>query len=300
MSKSKSSPSRKVFLVINYIVLTFLGLICVLPFINLLAISFSNKTAVAANAVTFWPIGFNTAAYSFIMSSSQFLRALWISVQRTVLGVALNLILIVFTAYPLSKSKQEFPLRNVFSWFFVVTILFSGGLIPSYMVVKYTGILNTIWALILPGALNVFNMLVAMNYMRSLPHELEEAAYIDGAGHFQTLFRVILPVCTPTLATVTLFSFVGHWNSWYDGMIYMKTVDKYPLQTYLQTIVINPEAFFRNATNVSQELGNFINLANARTTNAAQLFLATIPILCIYPFLQKYFTTGLVMGSVKG
>ena len=300
MSKSKSSPSRKVFLVINYIVLTFLGLICVLPFINLLAISFSNKPAVAANAVTFWPIGFNTAAYSFIMSSSQFLRALWISVQRTVLGVALNLILIVFTAYPLSKSKQEFPLRNVFSWFFVVTILFSGGLIPSYMVVKYTGILNTIWALILPGALNVFNMLVVMNYMRSLPHELEEAAYIDGAGHFQTLFRVILPVCTPTLATVTLFSFVGHWNSWYDGMIYMKTVDKYPLQTYLQTIVINPEAFFRNATNVSQELGNFINLANARTTNAAQLFLATIPILCIYPFLQKYFTTGLVMGSVKG
>lgn len=300
MSKSKSSPSRKVFLVINYIVLTFLGLICVLPFINLLAISFSNKTAVAANAVTFWPIGFNTAAYSFIMRSSQFLRALWISVQRTVLGVALNLILIVFTAYPLSKSKQEFPLRNVFSWFFVVTILFSGGLIPSYMVVKYTGILNTIWALILPGALNVFNMLVVMNYMRSLPHELEEAAYIDGAGHFQTLFRVILPVCTPTLATVTLFSFVGHWNSWYDGMIYMKTVDKYPLQTYLQTIVINPEAFFRNATNVSQELGNFINLANARTTNAAQLFLATIPILCIYPFLQKYFTTGLVMGSVKG
>lgn len=300
MSKSKSSPSRKVFLVINYIVLTFLGLICVLPFINLLAISFSNKTAVAANAVTFWPIGFNTAAYSFIMSSSQFLRALWISVQRTVLGVALNLILIVFTAYPLSKSKQEFPLRNVFSWFFVVTILFSGGLIPSYMVVKYTGILNTIWALILPGALNVFNMLVVMNYMRSLPHELEEAAYIDGAGHFQTLFRVILPVCTPTLATVTLFSFVGHWNSWYDGMIYMKTVDKYPLQTYLQTIVINPEVFFRNATNVSQELGNFINLANARTTNAAQLFLATIPILCIYPFLQKYFTTGLVMGSVKG
>lgn len=300
MSKSKSSPSRKIFLVINYIVLTFLGLICVLPFINLLAISFSNKTAVAANAVTFWPIGFNTAAYSFIMSSSQFLSALWISVQRTVLGVALNLILIVFTAYPLSKSKQEFPLRNVFSWFFVVTILFSGGLIPSYMVVKYTGILNTIWALILPSALNVFNMLVVMNYMRSLPHELEEAAYIDGAGHFQTLFRVILPVCTPTLATVTLFSFVGHWNSWYDGMIYMKTVDKYPLQTYLQTIVINPEAFFRNATNVSQELGNFINLANARTTNAAQLFLATIPILCIYPFLQKYFTTGLVMGSVKG
>lgn len=300
MAKSKTSPSRKLFLVINYILLTLISLICVLPFINLLAISFSSKTAVVANQVSFWPVDFNTAAYKFILNNDQFLRALWISVQRTVLGVAINIILIVFTAYPLSKSKKEFRLRNVFSWYFVITILFSGGLIPTYMVVKYTGITNTLWALILPGAVQVFNMLVVMNYMRSLPHELEEAAYIDGAGHFQTLFRVILPVCTPTLATVTLFSFVGHWNSWYDGMIYMNTVDKYPLQTYLQTIVINPEAFFRNATNISAELGNFLNLVNARTTNAAQLFLATIPILCVYPFLQKYFTTGLVMGSVKG
>lgn len=300
MAKMKTSVSRKVFLVINYIVLTILSLMCVLPFINLLAISFSDKTAVAANAVSFWPVGFNTAAYEFILGNDQFLRALWISIQRTVLGVLVNIILIIFTAYPLSKSKEDFRLRNVFSWFFVVTILFSGGLIPTYMVVKYTGLMDTIWALILPGAVQVFNMLVVMNYMRSLPKELEEAAYIDGAGHFQTLFNVILPVCTPTLATVTLFSFVGHWNSWYDGMIYMNTVDKYPLQTYLQTIVINPEAFFRNATNISAELGNFLNLVSARTTNAAQLFLATIPILCVYPFLQKYFTTGLVMGSVKG
>lgn len=300
MAKTKTSPSRKLFLVINYIILTIVSLMCILPFINLLAISFSDKTAVAANAVSFWPVGFNTAAYEFILGNDQFLRALWISVQRTVLGVLVNIILIILTAYPLSKSTQDFRLRNVFSWFFVVTILFSGGLIPTYMVVKYTGLMDTIWALVLPGAVQVFNMLVVMNYMRSLPKELEEAAYIDGAGHFQTLFNVILPVCTPTLATVTLFSFVGHWNSWYDGMIYMNTVDKYPLQTYLQTIVINPEAFFRNATNISAELGNFLNLVSARTTNAAQLFLATIPILCVYPFLQKYFTTGLVMGSVKG
>ena len=296
----KTSVSRKIFMVCNFIILTGLSLICILPFINLLAISFSDMTSVAANAVSFWPVGFNTAAYKFILDNNQFLRALWISIQRTVLGVILNIFLIIITAYPLSKPTSDFRMRNVFSWFFVVTILFSGGLIPTYMVVKYTGIMNTLFALILPGAVNVFNMLVVMNYMRSLPRELEEAAYIDGAGHFQTLFNVILPVCTPTLATVTLFAFVNHWNSWYDGMIYMNTVDKYPLQTYLQTVVINPEAFFRNATNISQELGNFLNLVSARTTNAAQLFLATIPILCIYPFLQKYFTTGLVMGSVKG
>ena len=296
----KPSISRRIFMVFNIIILTALSLLCILPFINLLAISFSNKTAVAGNMVGFWPVGFNTAAYKFILDNDQFLRALWLSIQRTVLGVALNIGLIILTAYPLSKPTSDFRLRNVFSWYFVITILFSGGLIPTYMVVKYTGIMNSLLALILPGAVNVFNMLVVMNYMRSLPRELEEAAYIDGAGHFQTLFNVILPVCTPTLATVTLFAFVNHWNSWYDGMIYMNTVDKYPLQTYLQTIVINPEAFFRNATNISQELGNFLNLVSAKTTNAAQLFLATIPILCIYPFLQKYFTTGLVMGSVKG
>ena len=155
MAKTKSSPSRKVFLVINYIVLTVISLTCILPFINLLAVSFSDKTAVAANAVTFWPVGFNTAAYDFILSNDQFLRALWISVQRTVLGVLVNIALIVFTAYPLSKSKQDFRLRNVFSWYFVVTILFSGGLIPTYMVVKYTGLMDTIWALILPGACSV-------------------------------------------------------------------------------------------------------------------------------------------------
>ena len=295
-----TSISRKIFLVFNTIILISLALVCVLPFANLLAISFSDKVAVSSNEVKFIPIGFNTAAYEFILNSSAFMKSVWVSVQRTVLGVIANLVLIIFTAYPLSKSNKEFHSRSIFSWFFVVTMLFSGGLIPMYMMVKYTGIMDSIWALILPSSLPIFSMLVVMNYMRGLPKEIEEAAYIDGAGHFQTLLKVILPVCTPTLATVTLFSFVAHWNSWFDGMIYMNTVDKYPLQSYLQTVVINPEAFFRNATNVSAELANYMNLVSARTTNAAQLFLAIIPALCIYPFLQKYFTTGLVMGSVKG
>jgi len=298
--KKKKITSRTVFLFFNYIVLTMVALICVSPFINLLAISFSDKIAVTANKVTFWPVGFNTAAYSFITSNTAFSRALWISVQRALLGVAVNIFLIIITAYPLSKGTETFRARNIFSWFYVLTILFSGGLIPTYMIVRYTGLMNSIWALVLPGALPVFSMFVVMNYMRGLPKELEEAAYIDGANHVQTLVRIILPVCTPTLATVVLFSFVGHWNSWFDGMIYMNTVEKYPLQSYLQTVVINPEAFFRNATNISADLAAFLNLVNARTTNAAQLFLATVPILCIYPFLQRYFTTGLVLGSVKG
>ena len=296
----KSSPSRKAFVATNIIYLLIVAAICLFPFLNLLAISFSSKQPVIAKEVTFWPIEFTTSAYSFIMGGSAFTRAMTISLKRVLIGVPVNLLLIILTAYPLSRDKSEFKWRNVYSWFFVVTILFNGGLIPTYMIVRYTGLIDNLWALILPGALPVFSMLVVMNYIRGLPKELEEAAFIDGAGHMQTLLHVILPVCTPTLATVVLFSFVGHWNSWFDGMIYMNTVENYPLQSYLQTVVINPEAFFRNATNISQELGIYLNLVNARTTNAAQLFLAMVPILCIYPFLQKYFTTGLVMGSVKG
>ena len=295
-----SSPSRKLFMFCNVIFLSCTALICVLPFVNQLAISFSHKGAVQANEVMFWPIGFNTGAYDFILRGGAFTRALLVSLKRIAIGVPVNLLLIVLTAYPLSKSKRQFRMRNIYSWYFVVTILFSAGLIPTYMVVRFTGLIDSIWALVLPGALPIFSMLVVMNYMRSLPPELEEAAYVDGASHIRTLVSVILPVSTPTVATVTLFSFVAHWNSWFDGQIYMNRIENYPLQSYLQTIVINIEAFFRNMTNMSSEIALLVGLVNARTTAAAQMFLAMVPILLIYPFLQKYFTTGLVLGSVKG
>ena len=296
-----SSPSRKVFVFFNMIILVVMALSCILPFINVLAISFSDQIPVTENRVGLWPVDFTTAAYEFILSSPAFLVATWVSIQRTVVGVAVNLVLIVLTAYPLSKTKSEFRARAFFSWFFVVTILFHPGLIPTYMIVFNTGLLNSLLALILPTALPVFSMLVVMNYMRGLPKELEEAAFMDGAGHIDTLLKVILPLCKPTLATVTLFSFVHHWNSWFDGMLFMTQVENYPLQTYLRTVIIQPDAFFRNLSVVGgDQIAQLLGLINARTTSAAQLFLSMIPIMLIYPFLQKYFTTGLVLGSVKG
>ena len=298
--KMKTTLSRKIFMTCNVVLLISLALLCVFPFINLLAISFSSRDAVVANRVTFWPVDFSINSYRFILANNQFIQSLWISIQRTMIGVPLNLLLAILAAYPLSKSKEEFRSRSFFSWFFVITILFNGGLIPTFLVVRNTGLLNSIWALILPSAVSVFNMLVVMNYMRSLPKEMEEAALIDGAGHFKVLTLIILPVCKPTLATIALFSFVFHWNSWFDGMIYMQRVSLYPLQTYLQTMIINPEAFFRNATQTGAGIAEFVRLVNARTTGSAQLFLAMLPVLCVYPFLQKYFTKGLVMGSVKG
>ena len=298
--KIKTSPSRKVFLVLNYLFLALSGIVCILPFVNLLAISFSSATPVALGEVTFWPKEFTLKSYEFIMQNTTFFKSFLVSIVRVVLGVTVNLVLIVLTAYPLSKSKEQFRARNVYSWFFVITILFNAGMIPTFLVVRYTGLKNTIWSMILPGALPVFSMLVVMNFLRGLPKELEEAAYLDGAGHIQTLVRVILPLMKPALATVALFSIVSHWNAWFDGMLYMARSEQQPLMTYLRTIIINPSLFFGNSTSVSSTLSEASKYINTRTIRAAQLIIAAFPMLVIYPFIQKYFTTGLVMGSVKG
>lgn len=298
--KIKKSPSRKVFLVINYIFLAFSGVLCILPFISLLAVSFSSATPVALGEVMFWPKEFTLKSYEFIMRNTTFFKSFFVSIVRVVLGVTVNLVMIVLTAYPLSKSREQFRARNVYSWFFVVTILFNAGMIPTFLVVRYTGLKNTIWSMILPGALPVFSMLVVMNFLRGLPKELEEAAYLDGAGHIQTLIHVVLPLMKPALATVALFSIVSHWNSWFDGMLYMSRPEQQPLMTYLRTIIINPSLFFSSSTSVSSSLSEVSKYINTRTIRAAQLIIAAFPMLVIYPFIQKYFTTGLVMGSVKG
>lgn len=292
-----SSFWRKLFIVFNYILLSLTALLCLLPFVNLLATSLSSSTAVAAGDVKFMPVDFSFKSYEFVMTSQSFTRALLISLKRVALGVSINMLLTIIVAYPLSKEKSSFKYRGVYSWFFIITILFNGGLIPWYVVISKTGLINTIWALVLPGALPVFNMIVLLNFFRGLPKEMEEAAYIDGASHWIVLWKVYLPVSKPALATVALFCIVNHWNSWFDGLILMNRTERYPLQSYLQTVIINPEQFLRSTGNNYKSLLSFVNV---RTTRAAQLFVGTIPILLVYPFLQKYFTTGLVLGSVKG
>jgi putative aldouronate transport system permease protein len=291
------SFGRKLFHVINYIVLILTSLLCILPFINLLAVSFSSSAAVSAGEVLLIPKGFNTKAYEFALEGGQFFHSMWISVQRVVLGTAVNLVLMVLTAYPLSKSKDKVMGRGIYMGFFVLTMLFNGGLIPTYLIVVKAGLINSIWSLILPGALPVFSMIILMNFLRGLPEEIEESATIDGAGPMQILLKIILPLLKPALATVGLFSIVGHWNAWFDGIIYMNDTANYPLQSYLQTLLLNFEQIMQRATNDYQQL---LAMMNVRTGRAAQMFLGAIPILLIYPFLQRYFTTGLVLGSVKG
>lgn len=291
------SMGRRLFHILNYTILIVISLLCILPFINLLAVSFSSSAAVSAGSVSFWPIDFTTKAYEFALTGGEFYSSLWVSIKRVVLGTTVNLVLMMLTAYPLAKSKQKLMGRNVYMSFFIVTMLFNGGLIPTYLVVVKMGLIDSIWSLILPGALPVFSMLILMNFIRGLPEEIEESAIIDGAGPLQVLLRILLPLLKPALATVGLFSIVGHWNSWFDGIIYMNNPANYPLQSYLQTLLLSFEQIMlKSGTDYTQ----LLSMMNARTGRAAQMFLGAIPILLIYPFLQKYFTKGLVLGSVKG
>lgn len=291
------SLGRRMFHVCNYTFLILVSLLCILPFVNLLAVSFSGSAAVSAGKVVFWPVDFNLKAYEFALEGGQFYQALWVSVQRVVLGTLFNLVLMVLTAYPLSKSKDKVMGRGIYMGYFVITMLFSGGLIPTYLIVVQAGLIDSIWSLILPGALPIFSMIILMNFIRSLPEEIEESATIDGAGPVQILVRILLPLLKPALATVGLFSIVGHWNSWFEGIIYMNNPANYPLQSYLQTLLLDFEQIMLRSGNDYTQL---LAMMNARTGRAAQLFLGALPILAIYPFLQKYFTTGLVLGSVKG
>jgi putative aldouronate transport system permease protein len=291
------SPARKVFNFFNYLILVLTGLLCLVPFVNLFAISFSSSGPVSAGQVIFWPVDFSVSSYTFAMRNGKFFAALMVSFQRIILGVAVNLTLMIMAAYPLSKTKDKFGARNGFMVYFVITMIIGGGLIPTYILVTRLKLLNTIWALVLPGALPVWTMVILMNFIRQMPQDIEEAAMIDGAGVFTRLFRVILPLLKPALATVGLFCTVGHWNDWFSGLIYMRDPTRYPLQTYLQTLLSSIEEIMRLA---GVDYITLIALMNARTGRAAQLFLGALPMMLVYPFLQKYFTKGLVIGSIKG
>ena len=296
--KVKESVSRKIFSVFNYLFLGLLSLSCLLPLINLFAISFSARSMVDANAVSFWPKGFNTAAYEYILSNKQYFQSFAITLGRVILGWAVNLVLIILVAYPLSKDDpRKFRCRKYYTWFFLVTMVFNGGLIPTYLVVSKLHMINSFWALILPEAVPMFCVLIMLNFFRGLPKAIEEAALVDGANWFVTMVKIYLPLSKPSLATVSLFVIVNHWNAWFDGLIYMNLPEKYPLMTYPQSVVLK----FDVTKITSEQLMLNPNLmeVTGRGIKGALILLCTVPILMIYPFLQKYFVSGVVMGSVK-
>lgn len=276
-----------------WLIVILMTLCCLLPLLNTLAISFSNNSAVNANQVRILPVGFTLSSYKKLLEDNQFWRSAWISVLRVVLGTGLNMLMMILLAYPLSKSKNRFASRDIYMKLVIFAMLFNGGLIPGYIIVSKLHLLNTIWALVLPGAVPVFNVILLMNFMKGLPEALEEAAVIDGASEWTILTRVVLPISKPGLATVALFCIVNHWNDYFQGLIYMRTPSKYPLQTYIQQLTIDVSQITD-----PQQLIYFMTIST-RTLNAAKIVVATVPLLVIYPFLQRYFVTGIVIGAVK-
>ncbi|SFE72083.1 putative aldouronate transport system permease protein [Paenibacillus catalpae] len=283
----------KIFSISNYVFLGLLSLLCILPVVHILAVSFSSMAPASSNLVGFWPIGFTTDAYEKTFGNSNFLNSLGVSVLRTVLATIIGMVLVLLTAYPLSKEDNSFRGRSMYVWIFVFTILFSGGLIPSYILVQKIGLMDSIWALVLPGAVSVWNIILMLNFFRGLPKELEEAAYLDGAGQLKTLVLVFIPLSMPSIATLSLFTMVYQWNSWFDGMIYMRDIKDYPLASLLQTIIVQQDFSKINVDPKALE-----NISN-RTVRAAQIFIGALPILLVYPFLQRFFVKGMVIGAVK-
>lgn len=275
-----------------YLFMTSLAVMTLTPFLNLLAKSLSEEWAVISGKVTIFPIGFQLETLKFVVTSNNFTSSLWISVIVTLVGTALAILLTTITAYPLSKSYV--PGVSVILVLFVFTMLFSGGIIPNYLLIRELHLLNNLGSLILPGMISVFNLLVMKSYFEGLPDVLEESAKIDGARTFTILFRIIIPLSSPVIATISLFYAVGYWNDFFSAMLYISDPALKTLQIYLKDIVINADLAALGMTP-----DDMMNLPG-EGVRAAAVIASTIPILCVYPFLQKYFVKGVLIGSVKG
>lgn len=283
------------FEILNYLFIGVLAASCLIPLIHVFAVSLSDKSAAAGGLVNLWPVNFTLMSYQYVLRRAAFWTALMVSVQRVVIGVTLNMFFCIICAYPLSKEKDQFRFRTVYAWYFFITMLVSGGLIPLYMVIKLTGLKDSFWALVIPGAVPVYNIILLLNFFRQTPRELEEAAIVDGAGQWRILWQIFVPTSTAALATVALYSTVYHWNEWFNGIIYMGNPNQYPLQSYLRTILID-----QKTTQMGEGDWQALALVSDKTIKCAMIFVASAPMLALYPFLQRYFVKGMVLGSVKG
>lgn len=278
-----------------YMVVIALGLSCLLPLLNMVAISFSNSAAATAGRVGIVPVGFTTSSYAKLLKDFQYWRSLVVSMERTIFGTILNIVLVIIMAYPLSKSESEFHGQKIYMRVVLFAMLFNGGMIPTYLVVNELHLCDTLGALILPSAVGVGNVILLMNFFRSVPKELEEAASIDGANPFQILKNVFIPVSKPCIATIILFCAVGHWNDYFSGILYISKIRNYPLQTYIQSVSA--------AIDISQitdpkKIQEYLTISE-KTLNAAKIVVSTLPLMIFYPFVTKYFKDGIVVGAVK-
>ncbi|AEE95924.1 carbohydrate ABC transporter permease [Mahella australiensis] len=290
-----SKKNREIaFDIVNYTLLTLIAAIMLYPFLNVIAVAFSDYSAYLENPLMIWPRRINLAAFEHVFKDPLILSSYKNTIIITIAGTLISLLLTIMTAYPLSRKdlKGKPILMNII----IFTMLFSGGLIPNYYLIRSLHMIDTLWALILPGALGAYNIILMKNFFESIPDSLEEAAKIDGASDVYILFKIIVPLSTPIIATIALFVAVGYWNSFFSAIVYIRDPGKWTLQLVLREIIMAAN------TQLLQTGGNYAEMTNIppQTLKYATLIVAVVPILCVYPFLQKYFVKGIMLGAVKG
>ncbi len=286
------SSRRKIswFTVVNVLFMLLVVFLTLAPYLNIVAKSFSDMKHISLNNITFYPKGFNIDTYKIIMTDKMF----WINYRNTVfytvVGTLFCLAMTTLLAYPLSVPRLKG--RKFLTAFIVFTLFFNGGMIPNYLLVRNLGMLNTVWAILIPGTISTFNTIIMRTFFASIPRELEEAAMVDGMSTFGILLKIVLPLSKPILATMTLFYAVGAWNNWFSAFLYLTKSNLYPVTIYLRNIIAG--AIASTGTDF-ESLGSVT--ANIK---AVTIVLTSVPILCVYPFLQRYFVKGMMIGSVKG
>ncbi|MGG1550500.1 carbohydrate ABC transporter permease [Paenibacillus ferrarius] len=287
----KPSRGEALFSYVNVLLLSLLSLSTILPFIHIIAKSLSGEAYILAKDIWLWPKGATIDSYHYVLSYKQFYISFYNSVLITVIGTVISMAVTILAAFPL--SRKHFPLKRGLMLFFVITMFFSGGLIPTYLVVKQLGLLNTLWSIMLPMALAPFNLILIRNFFFSLPEALEESAVIDGASNLRILTWIYLPLSLPSIATIAMFYAVGYWNSFFQAMMYITNRALMPLQVFLMQLVTNSKPG-------DMAVGGALNDLTPESTTAAAIVCVVFPILCVYPFIQKYFVKGVMLGAVKG
>ncbi|MFS0724115.1 carbohydrate ABC transporter permease [Paenibacillus sp. 1P07SE] len=289
----RTSVGSRIFDTANVVFLLALVFVTFYPIYYIFIVSVSGGNAVMRGDVSFWPVDLNWQTYLLVFEDPSIGRSYFNTILYTTVGTAINLICTTLCAYPL--SKRDFYGRGFFTLMIVFTMFFSGGLIPSYLLVQNLGMMNTMWALVIPGAISVWNMIIMRTFFQNIPHELYESAALDGASELTSLVRITLPLSKPVMATMAMFYAVGHWNSFFPAMIYLDEKAKFPLQIILRNMVVMGEM-----SSQSQEISGVFASVTATNIKYAVIIIAVAPILLIYPFIQKYFVKGVMVGSLKG
>lgn len=287
----RMNPARNWFVSFNYVFLTLTAVIMLLPFVNILAGSFSGGTAILQGRVTIFPVDFTLANYSAVLNNAAIWKSIGVTVYITVFGTLLNLIFTSLMAYGL--ARKELKGRTFFILLVLFTMIFPAPLIPSYLVIKSLGMLNTLWALIIPGLISAFNLIIMISFFQAIPEGLLESAKIDGCNEYRTFWSVVLPLSMPSLTTIGLFYAVGHWNGYFSAIMYLRDPALYPLQVKLRQLIVESDA--ANVMNSVQ-----MTMQSVEGIKMATIIVATVPVLLIYPMIQKHFIKGAMLGSVKG